>query len=202
MKVKNITEKENLIRAIEFNNPEWIPITVEFVPALYIALRLLRFPDATGDQNTRQSRATNKGKSRLGAGHPWLWLALSACASMLLLATTNQMTQDIAVIPFLWVLPLTLYLLSFILCFANARRYSRWSFVGLFVATFLYCWVLAEGNTLHIVVQLAVYAFLLFVACMVCHSEMVRLRPEPERLTKFYLIVLCVMGIPRSFYRL
>ena len=155
----------------------------------YVALRLLRFPDPTASQNKRRSRPVDKGKSRPGVTHPWLWLTLSACASMLLLATTNQMTQDIAVIPFLWVLPLALYLLSFILCFANARWYSRWFFVGLFVVTFLYCWVLVERNALHIVIQLAVHASLLFVACMICHGEMVRLRPGPEHLTKFYLII-------------
>lgn len=153
----------------------------------YVAFRLLRSPDTTTNPKVRSSKT--KVRSRLGWERPLLWLALSSCASVLLLAATNQMTQDIAVNPFLWVLPLTLYILSLILCFANTKWYSRWFFVGLFVATFLYCGVLVEGNALHILVQLAVYALLLFIACMICHGEMVRLRPEPEHLTQFYLIV-------------
>src|SRR5439155_24957031 len=51
---------------------------------------------------------------------PWLhllWIALAACASTLLLATTNHLSQNVAAIPFLWILPLSLYLLSFIVCF-------------------------------------------------------------------------------------
>ena len=55
----------------------------------------------------------------------FLWLALPACASALLLATTNKLCQDVAVIPFLWVLPLSLYLLTFILCFDAQRWYWR-----------------------------------------------------------------------------
>ena len=155
----------------------------------YIGLRLWRFSEAATDQNTQRSPAPIEGRARLGVVRPLLWLALSACPSLLLLATTNQMTQDIAVIPFLWVLPLTLYLLSFILCFAGTKWYSRWYLAGLFVATFLYCWVLVEGDRLHILIQIGVYAFLLFIACVVCHGEMVRLRPRPEHLTKFYLMV-------------
>ena len=54
-----------------------------------------------------------------------LWLLLPACASVLLLATTNKLCQDVAVIPFLWVVPLALYLLSFIICFDSPRWYVR-----------------------------------------------------------------------------
>ena len=154
-----------------------------------VALKVLRLARATAARNAQQSLPAVEGRTRPGKARPLLWLTLSACPSLLLLATTNRMTQDIAVVPFLWVLPLALYLLSFVLCFANARWYSRWFFVGLFVATFLYCWVLVEGNRLHILMQLMVYALLLFTACMVCHGELARLRPEPKHLTGFYLLV-------------
>ena len=63
-----------------------------------------------------------------------LWLLLPACASVLLLATTNKICQDMAVIPFLWVVPLGLYLLSFIICFDNPRWYSRSFFLLALVA--------------------------------------------------------------------
>src|SRR5438874_841302 len=54
-----------------------------------------------------------------------LWLGLAACPSIMLLATTNQLCQDVGVVPFLWILPLGLYLLSFVVCFENPRWYSR-----------------------------------------------------------------------------
>jgi hypothetical protein len=62
-----------------------------------------------------------------------LWLILPATASVLLLATTNKLCQDVAVIPFLWVLPLSLYLLTFIICFDSPRWYGRWLFGALLV---------------------------------------------------------------------
>jgi hypothetical protein len=70
-----------------------------------------------------------------------VWLGLAACASILLLAVTNHMTQDVAAIPFLWILPLTVYLLSFILCFEMPRLYHRAVFVPLLIASL---WFMAD----------------------------------------------------------
>jgi hypothetical protein len=122
-----------------------------------------------------------------GILQPLLWVVLPACASMLLLATTNQMTQDLAAMPLLWVFPLAIYLLSFVLCFGDTSWYRRGQAAGLFVTTFLYCGVLVGGNQVPILFQLAVYGALLFFASVICHGEMVRLRPRPGRLTQFYL---------------
>jgi FtsH-binding integral membrane protein len=60
-----------------------------------------------------------------------LWLGLAASASVLLLAVTNHLTQDVAAIPFLWILPLSVYLLSFIVCFESPRFYRRAVFLPL-----------------------------------------------------------------------
>jgi hypothetical protein len=54
-----------------------------------------------------------------------MWVSLAACGSTLLLAVTNHLTQNVASIPFLWILPLALYLLSFILCFEGRGWYLR-----------------------------------------------------------------------------
>ena len=119
-----------------------------------------------------------------------LWLLLASCASTLLLATTNKICQEIAVIPFLWVLPLSLYLLSFILCFDNQRWYSRVPFaLALVVAWDGICWALFKGTELSIVVQISIYSTGLFVCCMVCHGELYRLKPDPQYLTSFYLMI-------------
>ena len=119
-----------------------------------------------------------------------LWLLLPACASVLLLATTNKMCQDVAVIPFLWVLPLALYLLSFILCFDHPRWYQRFPYtLALIPLLGAACWVLPKQSDVPLLMVLAIYSATLFVCCMICHGELYRLRPEPDRLTSFYLLI-------------
>jgi len=120
----------------------------------------------------------------------FLWMSLAACASAMLLATTNLICQEIAIVPLLWVLPLTLYLLSFIICFDHARWYRREIFHPL-------CAVLTVGAFAGlanyggpIVARLVIlFCATLFTVCMVCHGELARLKPEPQHLTSFYLMV-------------
>ncbi|MBN2021276.1 MAG: fused MFS/spermidine synthase [Pirellulales bacterium] len=119
-----------------------------------------------------------------------LWLGLSACGSVLLLATTNQMCQEVAVVPFLWVLPLALYLLTFIICFDHERWYHRGVFGPLWIlAIGGACAMLAVGVDAKLWLQIAVFSATMFVGCMVCHGEMVRLKPHPRYLTQFYLVI-------------
>ncbi len=119
-----------------------------------------------------------------------LWIVLPACASVLLMATTNKLCQDVAVIPFLWVLPLALYLLSFTITFAAARLYPRTFFMfALICAETGVCWAMFHETSLSVPIQIAWYCAGLFVCCMVCHGELYRLRPPPARLTTFYLFI-------------
>ncbi len=119
-----------------------------------------------------------------------LWIVLSATASLFLLSVTNQISQEVAVIPFLWILPLTIYLLSFILTFSGDRGYNRRLYAALcLVATALTMYVMLNATSLHIYWQILAYCFLLFTACMLCHGELYLLRPAPEHLTTFYLMV-------------
>jgi hypothetical protein len=120
----------------------------------------------------------------------WAWTALSALGSALLLATTNAITQWSAVVPFLWIVPLSLYLLTFVIAFGQRRIYSR----PLFAAAFL----LLAGTTFfpappevtaEFLSQLALQGATLFAGCMVCHGELVKLQPDGARLPKFYLAV-------------
>jgi hypothetical protein len=116
-----------------------------------------------------------------------LWLTLPACSSLMLLATTNQLCLDVAVIPLLWVLPLGLYLFSFILCFHSPRWYSRIAFsIALAAALTQTCVVLFGSVYVSLPLQIASYSFTLFTVCMVCHGELVRLKPKPRHLTAFY----------------
>ena len=119
-----------------------------------------------------------------------LWTGLAAVASALLLSTTNHMCQDMAVVPLLWVLPLSLYLLSFILCFGDDRLYRRWMFPPLFAASCVFCIIdLFKGLGASLPSQIGADCALLFSGCMVCHGELVRAKPGAAHLTGFYLAV-------------
>ena len=118
-----------------------------------------------------------------------LWIALAAVASLMLLATTSEICQEVAVVPFLWVLPLAIYLLSFIICFDSERWYRRGIFHSAFgVAIFLSCIILCR-STANIFSQVLTYCLLLAAACMICQGELVRLKPAERYLTSFYLMV-------------
>lgn len=119
-----------------------------------------------------------------------LWVVLAACGSALLLATTNQLTQDVSVVPFLWLLPLGLYLLSFILCFAGERWYTRPTWlVFLAFACAGVCYSLYGNVQVPMLLQLLIYPLTLFIACMVCHGELAKHKPPPKHLTGFYVLV-------------
>ena len=111
----------------------------------------------------------------------------------MLLATTNLLCQDLTSLPLLWVLPLSLYLLSFILTFDNPRWYSRIRFWPIyFVAVGLSLRPKAlgfHGETPDTLVQMALYCFALFSVCMVCHGELARSKPAPRHVTSFYLLI-------------
>jgi SAM-dependent methyltransferase len=124
-----------------------------------------------------------------GAGLQALWAALACCASLLLLAFTTHMTLNIAAIPFLWVLPLALYLLSFVLCFEASGWYRRWLFLPLLAAGLAgVCVTLTRSNP-SIWALIPLYCATLFAACMVCHGELARSKPHPQHLTGFYLML-------------
>ena len=119
-----------------------------------------------------------------------LWFLLPAMASLMLLATTNLMCQEIAVVPFLWVLPLSLYLISFIICFDNPRWYQRGIFQVLLALSLpMALLVLLSGLNAPVVRQISMLSVVLFACCMVCHGELVRLKPHPRYLTRFYLLI-------------
>ena len=119
-----------------------------------------------------------------------LWLALSAMGSWLLLAITNHITQNIASIPFLWLAPLTLYLLTFIVCFESDGWYKRGLILGPLAITLGFCaWGLQTEYRLDIRIAISLYLAGLFLCCMFFHGELAKMRPAPRYLTQFYLMV-------------
>lgn len=121
------------------------------------------------------------------------WVLLAASGSVVLLAITNQMSQDVAVIPFLWVVPLSLYLITFIICFERDSWYQRkiWiPFLVISMGMLVYLMGRDYGeNESSLAYQIVIYCAALFGCCMVCHGEMVRRRPHAIELTRFYVYV-------------
>ncbi len=116
-----------------------------------------------------------------------IWLTLAAMATFLLLAVTTHITQNVASLPFLWILPLSLYLATFILCFDHSRWYRREVFLVLVAIMLpLMAWY---SDSLKLKLVIPMYLFGLFVCCMFCHGELSQLKPAPRHLTRYYLMI-------------
>jgi SAM-dependent methyltransferase len=116
-----------------------------------------------------------------------VWLALAAMGSVMLLAVTNHITQNISSVPFLWVLPLAIYLVTFILAFDHPRWYVRPFFA---IALVLLVPLMAYYvPSLQLRVAAPLYLVGLFFACMLCHGELARAKPDPSQLTRYYLMI-------------
>jgi len=128
---------------------------------------------------------------RLSPAVLWLfWLALPAATTTLLLAATNQLCQDVASVPFLWIVPLSLYVLSYIFCFAHNDWYKRRIYIpALFLAAIALVMALYGGENFTLEAQVGIYSAGLFFCCMTCHGELYRLRPQHSQLTAYYLAI-------------
>jgi hypothetical protein len=138
------------------------------------------FPISKRQAATRVFLAT--GRDRIH------WTALSACGAIILVSSSSVLTREVGPIPFLWILPLAVYLLTFIICFDKPEWYQRKIFFSLFVGSatammFLY------NSVMPFLAEVAMHSLVVFSTCMVCHGEMVRLRPDSDRLTEFYLFL-------------
>ena len=160
---------------------------------LYVLLCGVCAFHARGNRRGEHRLATTEGHAEGPAGVRVLWVLLSACGSLVLLATTSQMTRDVAVVPLLWVLPLSLYLATFVICFDHERWYDRRVWTAMYVlalAAVVYLfWRNGAEQPLGAVTQTTVYAAVVFACCMLCHGELARLKPDTRQLTSFYVMV-------------
>ncbi len=162
----------------------------------YVAFALLCAFTAWVSRGAREDApvrvaADAESGERPGFWQLFFWVFLATCASVLLVSVTNHMSQNVAPIPLLWVLPLALYLLTFIFAFESDRIYQRWLFIPLLapaLAVMAYMIYAADGN-FNIKYAIPGYAVGLFICCMFCHGELARRRPAPRHLTLFYLMV-------------
>ncbi len=159
--------------------------------ASYVVFVLACAAIAWRSRHARAEMAVEPGTPSPSWSDRLVWMGLAACASALLLSVTNHLTQNVAAIPFLWVLPLSLYLLSFILCFDSDFWYRRWLFtrLGAVALPSMAYAISSRTDISDLRLAIAVFSVLLFVLFMVCHGELARSRPDPAHLTTFYLMV-------------
>ncbi|MFH1845928.1 MAG: hypothetical protein ABIF77_22315 [bacterium] len=147
---------------------------------------------------TRAVHNRGAGREIPTVGRPWEWLSWSAAGVFLFMAVTNRLCLDIASVPFLWVAPLGIYLLSFIVTFGKHAFYSRRFSTGALLAAVLGLFLVAPSQLklgggirvdLSLTGQVVVHLASLAILCLVCQGELYRLRPGPERLTSFYFFL-------------
>ena len=156
-----------------------------FVGGCVVCARdVLRLENAPGQERPRETDEAGAP----GVGRTLAWLGLSGCASVLLLATTNQLSQDVSAGPFVWVLPLALYLLTFIIAFEREALYSR-PFTALLLlgAVGMVTALRYKGANSSLVAQVLGHCLALFSGALLCNGELYRLRPSPRHLGAFYL---------------
>jgi len=136
----------------------------------------------TAESNTPQPPPTPSERT--------LWLLASACGALLLSAVTSHLSQNIAAIPLLWVIPLTIYLLTFVLAF-NGNFYWRGLMLRLLpVALGSVGYLIAEPDVdVPVKISVPLFCLTLFVGCLFCHGELYRRRPSPRYATQYYLII-------------
>lgn len=156
------------------------------------------------NQNPAPAATPSANEPRPPARDRVLWLLLAACGSLLLCATTNHISQNIAAIPLLWIVPLTVYLVSFVVAFSRGQwlpRFLRAQIPALRISvarmSVLGLMTVVLGSVVFVLVDqrlnpplkvsLPFYCSALFIVCLFCHAELHRLRPEPKHATSFYL---------------
>jgi hypothetical protein len=173
----------------------WAALFVLFASGCgMVAWRAAHYPErpepAEGPLHGPTAIELGSNASHAGAGRIAAWLLLTFTSSVMFLATTNQLSQDVAAVPFLWVLPLAIYLLTFIICFDRPQLYSRrWITVAAAAASVVILPIAAVPAGLGVPSQVLAYSAFLFCFCMLCHGELVRLRPAARHLTLFYLVI-------------
>ena len=178
----------------------------------WLAMTLRKHDDEVVPRSKKSKAPKDKSSSNMLTSRQKLmraatWFLLPAFASMMLLAVTNHLCQGVAVVPFLWIVPLSLYLLSFIICFDREQWYKpTWYGLGTVIVVLVISnmvlsrylsRIFPDANIQlpfgayaeNVRVQIILYLAALFLICMTCHGELVRSKPSTEKLTTFYLMI-------------
>jgi hypothetical protein len=177
----------------------------------FLGLYALQTRAVAGRDDSTQDDDPAEPRRPIRSGQSMQWIGLSTCASVMLLATTNLICQNLSSSPFLWVVPLCIYLLTFTICFESSRWYQRAVFFPLYflsvgLITRLAMYPESEVDAIR---QMTAYCLLLFSVCMVCNGELERRKPPASQATPFYLSIgfggalggaFVVLAAPRLFH--
>lgn len=137
--------------------------------------------------------------SKVGFFRFTLWFLLAALGVVLLVSTTNALTQNVPPVPFLWIAPLAIYLLTYVMAFSSLGLYLRVIWIPCFmVLSFVALLIYFIGGQFDFVTQLIIYLLILLCGCMICHGELNALKPRQGNTTLFYLF-LSAGGVFGSF---
>lgn len=164
-----------------------------------VALRAMRHPAAMLTHGATPSDTTEFSAEEVHGVKPviadlMLWFSLSGLATILLLSISSHITQNVASIPFLWVVPLSLYLLTFVVAFEGRGGrgwYLRETMMlpALLLAGFMAWGLVTDHGILDIDIAIPLYLAGLFLACLFCHGELAAAKPHPRFLTRFYFVI-------------
>lgn len=116
-----------------------------------------------------------------------LWLVLSLCPASLSLGVTAHLTAELAPVPLLWMIPLLLYLMTFVIAFSSWKVRGGESLFLLLLIAVLITWALSLSQPLWFLVPL--HLSVLFLGALLCHSRLSDNRPAVQHLTQFYLFI-------------
>jgi hypothetical protein len=145
-----------------------------------LAATLVRTKDGVDEAPAADRGAAPSWRGRIA------WLVLAAIPSSLMLGVTTYLTTDVASAPFIWVLPLALYLATFIIAFQDRPAIPSDVTLALQALSVAGCAVLLPFTNKSFVIQLPVHLASFFFTALMCHQALVARRPQPERLTEFY----------------
>lgn len=137
----------------------------------------------------KQSNETFANIGKMGRKKLFLWILLPAISSLMLMSTTNLLTLSVASVPFLWLVPLSIYLVSFIICFSDKKLYSRSFFTYISLIAGFLSLVFMFSNIPSVSWGIVIYGLTLLSACMLCHGELYHLRPALKHLDLYYLCI-------------
>lgn len=178
-----------------------LPVQLRWWSAGYLVIVLLIAISAI--ENRARSFADKPGAiepggkgSKTACNRPLLWIALTACASTLWLSVANYLSHEVAPIPFIWVLPLSLYLLSFVISFEWENWYRpalfRWLLPAACIGLALRTGWLSGGGDLY--ADLPILLAALFILCLFCHGELARRKPAARQDLAFFYLMAATGG--------
>ena len=183
----------------------WSLAFILFSFVFYICIALLlgkKFLETINFRNSEDVFVAEAENNSLKTKTWLVWLALSALPSFMLFATTNHILYEVAAMPFLWILPLLIYLLSFAVCFEGGLLFkSPVNILALFVGLYPFGFFIAQSWNVVFMYQFLVYLLPLTLCAFICHRKLYTLRPKNSdvNLTKFYLFVALGGIIGASF---